>query len=108
MAISGNVELLVTPEVLNHQAVQVEKNVLNMRKKFEAMNTLVEKSKGYWIGDAGDMHRKNYADQSDNIEVMLRRLGEHPGDLRAIAQTYTTSELNIQQSIISALPGDVL
>lgn len=108
MAISGNVELLVTPEVLNHQAVQVEKNVLNMRKKFEAMKTLVEKSKGYWIGDAGDMHRKNYADQSDNIEVMLRRLGEHPGDLRTIAQTYTTSELNIQQSIISALPGDVL
>ena len=108
MAISGSVELLVTPEVLNHQATEVEKNVSNMRKKFETMKTLVEKSKGYWIGDVGDMHRKNYADQADNIDVMLRRLGEHPGDLRAIAQTYTASELSIQQSIISELPGDVL
>ena len=69
--------------------------------------TLVDKSSGYWIGEAGEMHRKNYADQKDNIDTILRRLSEHPGDLRAIAQTYTTVELKTQE-IAANLPGDVL
>ena len=63
MAIIGQVELLVTPEVLNQKAGEVEKLVANMRTRFENMKTLVDKSSGYWIGEAGEMHRKNYADQ---------------------------------------------
>ena len=107
MAIIGQVELLVTPEVLNQKAGEVEKLVANMRTRFENMKTLVDKSSGYWIGEAGEMHRKNYADQKDNIDTILRRLSEHPGDLRAIAQTYTTVELKTQESAAN-LPGDVL
>ena len=49
MAIVGAVELLVTPDVLNQKAVEVEKNINNMRQRFDAMKTLVEKSKGYWL-----------------------------------------------------------
>ena len=45
MAIVGAVELLVTPDVLNQKAVEVEKNINNMRQRFDAMKTLVEKSK---------------------------------------------------------------
>ncbi len=107
MAIIGQVELLVTPEVLNQKAGEVEKLVANMRTRFENMKTLVDKSSGYWIGEAGELHRKNYADQKDNIDTILRRLSEHPGDLRTIAQTYTTVELKTQE-IAANLPGDVL
>ena len=76
MAIIGQVELLVTPEVLNQKAGEVEKLVANMRTRFENMKTLVDKSSGYWIGEAGEMHRKNYADQKDNIDTILRRSEE--------------------------------
>lgn len=107
MAIAGAVEILVTPEVLNQKAVEVEKNVSNMRTRFETMKTLVEKSKGYWIGEAGDMHRQNYAEQQENIEQILKRLSEHPADLRSIAQTYSDTELRIED-VIQSLPGDVL
>lgn len=107
MAIAGGVELLVTPEVLNQKAVEVEKNVAAMRTHFETMRTLVEKSKGYWVGEAGDMHRQNYTEQQENIEQILRRLAEHPADLRAIAQTYSETELRIED-VIESLPGDVL
>ena len=95
MAIQGGIELLVTPERLNQKAGEVEKHV-------------VQKSKGYWIGDAGNMHRQNYSEQQDNIEQVLRRLGEHPGDLRAIAQTYTATELKIEEEIVHSLPGNIL
>lgn len=108
MAISGSVELLVTPEELANQANEVEKRVGNMKQRFDNLKRLVEKSKGYWIGDAGDMHRQNYVNQEANIDQVLRRLGEHPKDLRAIAQTYTTAELIIEEAIIQELPGDVL
>lgn len=108
MAISGAVELLVTPEVLNQQAVEVEKRVANMKTHFENMKRLVEKSKGYWVGEAGDMHRQNYTEQETNIDQVLRRLNEHPSDLRAIAQMYTTTELKIEEAIIQELPGDIL
>lgn len=107
MAIIGQVELLVTPEVLNQKAGEVEKYVANMRNRFENMKTLVDKSSGYWIGEAGELHRQNYTNQKDNIDTILRRLAEHPGDLRTIAQTYTTVELKTQE-IASNLPGDVL
>lgn len=50
MAYIGAVELLVTPEQLNQKAVEVERNVANMRNRFENMRTLVEKSMGYWVG----------------------------------------------------------
>lgn len=108
MAIMGSVELLVTPEILNQKAGEVEKNVANMRRRFENMKTLVEKSKGYWIGEAGDQHRQNYSDQAESIDTVLRRLGEHPGDLRTIAQTYTATELKIEDIIVQELPGNVL
>ena len=107
MAIAGAVELLVTPEVLNQKAVEVEKNVANMRTHFENMRTLVEKSKGYWVGEAGDMHRQNYTEQQENIEQILKRLAEHPADLRVIAQTYSDTELKIEE-VIQSLPGAVL
>lgn len=108
MAIMGSVELLVTPEILNQKAGEVEKHVANMRRRFENMKTLVEKSKGYWVGEAGDQHRQNYSDQAESIDMVLRRLGEHPGDLRAIAQTYTATELKIEDAIVQELPGNVL
>lgn len=108
MAISGGVELLVTPEVLNKQAVEVEKRVKNMEKRFQNIKELSEKSKNYWLGEAGDMHRKNYANQEKYVEQVLNRLNEHPRDLRVIAQTYSSTELKIEEAIIQELPGDVL
>ncbi len=108
MAISGSVELLVTPEVLNRKASEVERNVANMRQRFAAMKVLVQKSKSYWVGEAGNMHRQNYNEQQENIEQVLRRLGEHPGDLRQIAQTYTATELKIEEVTVRSLPGNVI
>ncbi len=61
----------------------------------------------YWIGEAGEMHRNMYRDLEDDIEEILKRLGEHPVDLVAIAQKYSDVELKIQQEI-QELPGDII
>ncbi len=107
MAIQGGVELLVTPEVLNSKASEVERDVKDMRQRFDAMDTLIKKSSSYWIGEAGDMYRQNYESQVPEIERMLGVLSQHPQDLRAIAQTYTDVELK-NAGIAQELPGDLL
>lgn len=106
--IIGNVELKVTPEQLNIKAGEVEGYVSQMKQHFDAMKILVEKSSAYWIGEAGNLHRKNYEKQIENIDTMIRRLREHPNDLRAIAQTYTNVELRVNETIIQELPGNIL
>ncbi|WP_432627720.1 WXG100 family type VII secretion target [Brotaphodocola sp.] len=108
MAIAGSVELLVMPELLVQKADEVQKKVIDMKNCFDRMKTLVDRSKSYWVGEAGDQHRKNYSEQQQNISDMLRRWDEHPRDLNAIAQTYLTTEKNIQQVIVQELPGDLL
>lgn len=108
MAIVGSVELLVTPEILVQKADDVEKKVTDMKNCFDRMGMLIDRSKSYWLGEAGDQHRKNYSEQQKNVNDILHRWNEHPRDLRVIAQTYLTTEKNIQQVIIQELPGDLL
>ncbi len=97
----------VTPEVLTQKSTEVANKVNAMKQHFEQLESLVEKSKTYWVGEAGDKNRQMYESLKEEIDEILRRLGEHPVDLVEIAQRYTDVELKIQQDI-QALPSDVL
>lgn len=103
----SQVSFKVTPEVLTAKSTEVANKVNSMRLHFEELKSLVDKTSGYWIGEAGDKHRSMYQDLEDDVEQILKRLGEHPVDLVAIAQQYSDVELKIQQEIQS-LPSDVI
>lgn len=102
-----SVSFKVTPEILTAKSTEAAKSVNAMRKHFEELRRLVDKTGKYWIGEAGDKHREMYYGLEEDIEEILRRLGEHPVDLVAIAQKYSDTELQIQQEI-EELPGDVI
>lgn len=104
---SSNVSLKVTPEILTAKSTEVSNKVRSMKEHLDELKRLVDKTKSYWIGEAGDKHRKMYEDLLPDIEEILKRLGEHPVDLVTIAQQYTDVELKIQEEI-SALPSDVI
>ena len=104
---SSSVELKVTPDTLVTKSTEVSQKVEEMKRHFETLKTVVDKTKGYWLGEAGDMHRQMYHDLQDDIDEILKRLGEHPVDLLAIAQKYTDVELSIQREIME-LPGDII
>nr|WP_288827933.1 WXG100 family type VII secretion target [uncultured Clostridium sp.] len=103
----GSVTFKVTPEVLNSKANEVSSLIKKVRMEFEHLNTSINRTKAYWIGEAGDAHRKVYEDQKPGIDEILRRLEEHPRDLVSIAQTYTDTELEIKE-YISSLPSDLI
>lgn len=107
MAITGEVHIKVNTAVLNDKAQTVSKSISNMANCFEQLERIISRTSYYWIGEAGDLHRKIYQENKQQIDEMFRRLKEHPTDLMTIAQTYATTEQMVQ-SLASELPGDII
>ncbi len=105
--ILGNIRLKVEPNQLVAQANEVSNHVKKMEKLFEEMNSVINRTEAYWIGAAGDLHRKLYRDEKDDIDQIVRRFKEHPTDLQLIAQEYTNAE-NVTTAESKALPQDVI
>ena len=103
----ANIEVKVSPEVLVTQAEEVRRLAIDMRSRFEVLEDIMERTKGYWIGDAGELHRKLYKEQKDDVAQMLRRLLEHPDDLLMISENYREAESkNVQTA--SVLDADII
>lgn len=107
MAITGTVRMKVNSAVLNDKAQVVLRQIKSMENCFERLDTIVNKTRGYWMGEAADRQRMLYQEQRPQIEEMMRRLKEHPADLMAIAQNYEAAESQVQ-SIAAELPNDVI
>lgn len=107
-ALSGSaVSLRVTPEILTSKSNEVAQKVNSMRRYMEELRSTIDKTRGYWVGEAGDIHRQMYYALEQDTEEILKRLAEHPVDLVEIAQKYSDVELKIQQ-IVQELPSDVI
>jgi uncharacterized protein YukE len=104
----GNVQIRVSsPDILVTQAEEVRRLGNDMKQKFQTLENTMERTKYYWIGEAGELHRKLYNEQKSDVDQMLRRLLEHPDDLIQIAQNYKTGEqANVAKA--QALPSDLL
>lgn len=107
MAISGQVILKVTPENLLTQAQATKNNITKMKAEFDKIETIITRTSNYWIGEAGDAHRKVYTDEKANIQEMLARLSEHPADLEQMARTYLQVEGEVKE-LAQELPGDII
>ena len=103
----GNMELTVTPEVLASQASVVSRNIQQMKAYFGQMDSLVNKTSGYWIGAAGDSHRERYQKLQPDVEVIFKRLTEYVTDLQKMANVYAEAESYAVQ-VAEELPSDVI
>lgn len=107
MSAVGEIQIIVTPEVLVSKSGDLSKRVAEMRVHFQELKDVMDKTNKYWIGDGGDVHRNRYYGNLDNIETILKRLEEHPRDLLTMAGLYEEVEnLNTQEGM--ALPQDVI
>ena len=107
MAISGQVVLKVTPEQLLTKAETTKSNIAKLSESFEKISSIIEGTQHYWIGEAGDLHRKLYTDENEEIQEMLARFLEHPTDLELIAKNYLNIEDEVENLALE-LPGDVI
>ena len=105
MAIAGT--LKVDPEVLRAQSNTVENERRKMQGYFDDLKSVIEGSSGYWIGEAGDAHRKLYLSRIGKVEEMLARYQEHVRDLQIMAGVYTEAETRASAEA-EALPASTL
>ncbi|MDO4329651.1 MAG: WXG100 family type VII secretion target [Lachnospiraceae bacterium] len=95
---SAGVEIRVQPDILNAKAEEVSGAIAQMEQLFESVQATAARTKYYWIGEAGELHRKMFEDQKDDIVQLLQRLKEHPVDLQKIAKTYTETEQQLTEA----------
>lgn len=88
----GSVQVTVKPEVLRRTAREVSAQVRVLREDFNALQARVERTRGYWIGAAGERHRARFSEQKGEIDEILTLLGKYPGDLLETAQIYLGAE----------------
>lgn len=104
---STGVEIKVQPEVLDTKASEVTSAVTDMENILESVLGTVKNTKSYWVGQAGDLHRAAFQEQKGAMELLLKRLKEHPVDLQKIAKTYRDTEL-IQTNSMDWLSSNLI
>ena len=88
----SEIEIKVTPEVLEKKAQEVTAAVSQMERCFEQVQNLVARTRYYWVGQAGELHRELVTDKKEDMEQIIKRLKDHPDNLRKIAGTYRATE----------------
>lgn len=92
--------LRVEPEKLVSTAKIMKDAVSNMRQDFVKLGYCISGTKTYWLGAAGDAHRKLYDDVADEIETLLGNLEAYPLDILDIVGLYEEKEkLNEEQAM---------
>ena len=105
MKFSG--EIKVSSEEIIRQADEGDRLVNTMSGRFDEINRYMDATKGHWVGTGGDTHRKLYQSQMDDLADLLRRLREHPKDLREMAGIYVDAE-KTNVAAAQMLPTEVI
>lgn len=99
--------LRVTPETLKKKADEFTGIINEIKGHFDQIESVSERTKGYWQGEAGDKDRTGYASYKDDINYIIRRLMEHPADLLTMAGIYREAEHDVV-STNAALKTDLI
>lgn len=95
MALSRDGVINVDTDRLVSAAGTLKEKIQNAETSFNNVMTIVKNTNRYWIGQAGDEHRRAFLDQKDDIDQILVRLKEHPDDLLKIAGVYVEGEKEV-------------
>lgn len=87
----------VDTSVMIHKANQVFAVIAKMEGTFEELQRIVSGTSGYWTGEAAEHHRQMFYDEKEEITEILRRLKEHPEDLKQIAAGYEETEKKLTE-----------
>ena len=74
--------LRVTPETLEKKANEFTSIVNEIKNHFGQIESIALRTRGHWIGEAGDKDRAGYVSYTDEIDYIIQRLQEHPRTCR--------------------------
>lgn len=87
-----DITLRVKPEALRTKSAEFTRIIDDIEKRFQRIMDISGKTRGYWIGEAGDKDRQGYSSYQTDISFVMKRLREHPVDLLQQAGIYEEAE----------------
>lgn len=97
----------VTPEMLVSASADVSKSAERMQSAFSEMTSVVQRTTGYWSGDAAELHRALFEDQVPKMEEIIARFIGQADRLKQIAGNYSGA-VQAAKTIVEDLPSDVI
>lgn len=95
------------PELMRQKAIAVQGKINQMRSAFDNVEYAMNRTRAYWIGEAGDTYREAFHNKRSNIDTILLRLSEHVTDLQKMAAVYANVEKEVED-LSCDLPSDVI
>lgn len=102
-----NIRIKVSQQALIEGADEVCSTVEDIKNRFSTIEAAVNRSSGYWKGDAAESHRAAYQEMKGTVDEILAKLTEHTTDLKTMAQGYANAEKEVAE-YANALPSDVI
>jgi WXG100 family type VII secretion target len=103
----ASIQLKVDVDALVGKSAEISDVIGKIKVAYESLKSTAEASSGYWEGDAANAFRK-YVNSIDNdIQSVLKRMGEHPTDLLQMADVYEKTEATIVEQA-NSLPDNVI
>lgn len=103
----GTGNLKVDTAALQATATEVTTHTNELSNQFNELQSTVSATAYYWIGEAGDQYRKEFAARKDEMDTILTTLREYPKDLLEQAGIYEKAETTNTESS-APLQGDYI
>lgn len=97
----------VTPDVLISTSNEFSTEGTQIGSLTTQMMDLINALPSTWVGEAGSAFVSKFSGLSDDIERMINMINEHVEDLNEMAQTYMTTEQQIED-MTQSLSSDVI
>lgn len=97
----------VTPAMLISASSDISKSTDRIKSASTEMSSLVQRTAGYWTGDAAELHRTLFEDQVPKMEAIVSRFVGQADRLKQIAGNYNAAVQNAK-AVVEELPSDVI
>ena len=101
------VRIRVSTDTLRDKAGLLTDEVSGIEGQWNDLVDIVRNSLSYWEGNASEKHQAYLEANREDVDTIIRRLKEHPGDLLAMAGIYEETEAGITEYNV-ALASDVI
>lgn len=95
----STVNVRVNTDSMLNQSNLVKEDVEKIDTKWKSIADLIKGSKGYWEGEASDAHIKAFKEIEDDVEMVIKRLGENVITLQKDAGIYVDVTKSIDSTI---------
>lgn len=96
-----------TPSMLVSASTDISKSTDRMKSAFSEMSSVVQRTTGYWTGEAAELHRTLFEEQVPQMEAVIARFVGQADRLKQIAGNYSGAA-QAAKTLVEDLPSDVI